>query len=285
MSGSIMDCVTLSNGVKMPIVGYGSVFIEDPDIISWAIQHGFRNIDTATDYGNENVVGTGVKNSGLDRKDVFITTKIWNSMHGYDKAMRAFEYSLKQLQTDYVDLYLIHWPCPSRNLYIDTWKAMEQLYKEGRIRAIGVSNFYKEWLERIKEECEIIPMVNQVEYNPYHQHVELRKYCTANNIQIEAYTPLARGLVNDDEKIQKIGKKYGKNCVQVTARFLFQDKVPFIPRSSKKERILSNMDIFDFDLTEEEMNVMRGLDENRIVWGEDPYKFDALVGLVPPPID
>lgn len=273
MSGSIKDCVTLSNGVQMPILGFGTVFIKDPRKMIYAIEHGYRNLDTATDYGNENVVGEAVKNCGLDRKELFITTKVWNSMHGYDKTMKAFDFSVKQLQTDYIDLYLIHWPCPNHNLYVDTWKAMEQLYKEGRIRAIGVSNFYEEWLERIKEECEIVPMVNQVEYNPYNQHVELRKYCEANNIQIEAYTPICRGAVSEDATIQKIAAKYAKSCVQVTIRFLFQERIPLVPRTSKEERIVSNADIFDFELTEEEMQIMRDLNEDRIVCGEDPYLF------------
>ena len=231
LCNSVQRCADADSGL------WGCVFIKDPRKMIYAIEHGYRNLDTATDYGNENVVGEAVKNCGLDRKELFITTKVWNSMHGYDKTMKAFDFSVKQLQTDYIDLYLIHWPCPNHNLYVDTWKAMEQLYKEGRIRAIGVANFYEEWLERIKEECEIVPMVNQVEYNPYNQHVELRKYCEANNIQIEAYTPICRGAVNEDATIQKIAAKYAKSCVQVTIRFLFQERIPLFPGPARRNAL------------------------------------------------
>jgi len=279
MSGSIFDCVTLNNGVKMPILGFGTVFVTDPKTIIWAIEHGFRNLDTAMDYDNEDVVGQAVRDCGLPREELFVTTKLWNADHGYEKTLRAFDASLERLGLDYVDLYLIHWPCPDHNLYVESWKAMEKLYKDGRIRAIGVSNFYEELLDRIAAECEITPAVNQVEYNPYNQHVELRRYCIEHGIQMEAYTPIARGDVNRDKTIQEIAARHGKSCVQVTIRFLYQEKVCLIPRSSSRERILDNSNIFDFELTEEEMQTMRGLNEDRIVYGENPRTFHETKNL------
>ena len=279
MSGSIFDCITLYNGVKMPILGFGSVFITNPKTIVWAIEHGFRSIDTATDYDNEDIVGKAVRTCGLPREELFVTTKVWNSSHGYDKTIKAFKTSLKTMGLDHIDLYLIHWPCPNHGLYIDTWRAMEHLYKEGLVRAIGVSNFYEELLEQIKEECEMIPMVNQVEYNPYHQHTQLRRYCQQNNIQIEAYTPIARGLVNDDPVIQNIAAKHHKTCVQITIRFLYQENICLIPRSSSETRILENSDIFDFELSSDEVEIMRGLNEERNICGEDPRTFHELKNL------
>ncbi|MBQ9942463.1 MAG: aldo/keto reductase [Christensenellaceae bacterium] len=262
----------------MPLLGFGSVFVEDPETIIWGINKGLRNIDTATDYGNEAVVGEAVRGCGLDRKDVFVTTKLWNSSQGYYKTMKAFEKSLKTMGLDYIDLYLIHWPCPNHDLYIDSWKAMEQLYKEGLVRAIGVSNFYEELLERIKKECEIIPMVNQIEYHPYNQHVSLTKYCRENNIQLEAYMPIARAKVLKDPAICKIGENNGKNGIQVTLRWLMQEGICAIPRSANKDRIVSNADIYDFELTEEDMQIIRGLNEDLIMC-EDPKTFHETKNL------
>lgn len=276
--GSLQDTVVLNNGVHMPRFGFGTVFIEEP-LITWALQQGFRNIDTATDYANEGEVGKAVRNCGLKRSEVFVTTKVWNSSQGYEKTLQAFELSRKTMDLEYIDLYLIHWPCPDYDLYIDTWKAMEKLYKDGYIRAIGVSNFFPEWIERIRQECEILPMVNQVEYNPFYQQTEIRDYCRANGIQMEAYSPMAHGRVGDSFVIQQIAQKYGKNGNQIAARFLYQENICLIPRSTKKERILSNADIFDFCLTPEEMGMIYGLSTPFGRKGMDPYTFHELKNL------
>ncbi len=280
--GNLSDRVQLNNGVWMPRIGLGTAGITDPAVIEKAARIGYRNFDTATDYVNENVVGKGLKNSGLDRSELFITTKVWNSKHGYEKTLRAFEYSCKELQTEYIDLYLIHWPCPDFGLYIDTWKTMEKLYNEGRIRAIGLANFYREWIQDILDNCEVVPAVDQLEYNPYHQHTELRAYCESKGIQIEGYTPIVRGAVNNDPAIREIGEKYGKTGVQVTIRFLYQDGIILIPRTRSFERLKTNVDIFDFVLTEEEMNIMRSLNKEKIQCGEDPYRFHETFDRVIP---
>lgn len=273
MSGSIGDRIRLNNGVMMPRLGFGTAGVNDPELVAYAAEVGYRNFDTATDYANESIVGKGLKDSGIDRGELFVTTKVWNSKHGYEKTLKAFEFSRKELLVDYVDLYLIHWPCPDFNLYVETWKAMEKLYKDGHIRAIGVANFRPEWLERILNECEVVPVVNQVEYNPYHQNVELRKYCASKGILMACYTPTCRGKLDKDKRILSIAGKYGKTAVQTGLRFLVQDNVIPLPKSTKKEHIRSNADIFDFELTQEEMQAMRDLNEEKNWSGEDPYKF------------
>ncbi|MBQ4288443.1 MAG: aldo/keto reductase [Clostridia bacterium] len=270
--GTIRETVRLNNGVEMPRFGFGTVFT-NKDIIRWAIQYGLRNIDTATDYDNEDMVGQAVKESGLKREEVFITTKVWNSSQGYEKTLVAFEYSLKQLDTDYVDLYLIHWPCPDNDLYIDTWKAMEKLYKDGRIRAIGVSNFYPEWIERIKNECEILPAIDQVEYHPFYQQRVIKEYCDREGIQMEAFSPLCQGKVEDSFVLKKIAAKYGKTCSQVTLRFLYQENIVIMPRSTKEWRIKQNFDIFDFRLDDEDMEIIRSLSTPQGRINMNPYTF------------
>lgn len=267
---------TLANGVKMPQMGFGTAGINDPDYIAGAAQFGYRNFDTATDYANEDLVGEGLCRSGIPREELFVTTKVWNSKHGYDKTLKAFDFSLNALGVDYIDLYLIHWPCPDFNLYVDTWKAMEQLYKDGKIRAIGVANFYKEWLEDIIRECEIVPMVNQLEINPYHQHTDLHAYCRENGILLEAYTPIARGMVNDDATLQEIAKKYDTTPSVITLAFLMQEGIAVIPKTTKKERLESNAQALKIKLDEADVVSIRGLNEERIVTGEDPYLFHVL---------
>ena len=276
--GELKEKVTLSNGVEMPKFGFGTVFI-NKELIIWALKNGFQNIDTASDYDNEAEVGKAIRSCGLKRDEIFITTKLWNSNQGYNKTLRAFECSCKELGVDYIDLYLIHWPCPNYNLYIDTWRAMEKLYSDGYIRAIGVSNFLPEWIERIARECKILPMVNQVEYHPFYQQREILDYCREKGIQLEAYSPMAQGKVNDNIVIQRLAKKYGKNGNQITARFLYQEDICIIPRSTKKERILNNVDIFDFYLTEEEMQSIRMLSSPDGRIGMDPRTFHELRNL------
>lgn len=276
MKAKFGDTFTLHNGVQMPMAGLGTAGLNDPEHLAYAAQLGYRLFDTATDYANEHLVGEGMRQSGVPREELFITTKVWNSKHGYDKTLKAFEYSLNELKMDYIDLYLIHWPCPDFGLYVDTYKAMERLYNEGVIRAIGVSNFYQEWLEDIMQQCEIVPMVNQMETNPYHQHAELHAFMKANNIRLEAYTPVARGQVNDDPVIQAIAKKHGTTPTIATLAFLRSEGIVTISKTTKKERLKENMTAFDVELDADDIAAMRGLNEERIVTGEDPYTFHVL---------
>lgn len=279
----IRETVTLNNGVEMPRIGLGTVFLKE-EIMRDALRYGFYNIDTATDYSNDEIngeeeVGKAIRSSGLERKDVFVTTKLWNSSHGYENALKAFDYSLKTLGLDYIDLYLIHWPCPDFDDYIDTWKAFEKLYKDGLVRAIGVSNFFPEWLERIKQECEIIPAVDQVEYHPFFQQRHVYEYCRANGIQTEAFSPMCKGRVVTDPTLVRIGAKYGKTGPQVTARFLYQEEICFITKSSTLDHLKETVDIFDFALSEEDMAEIRALSspEGRI--NMDPRTFHELMNL------
>lgn len=277
MIDSIQGTITLNNGVKMPMVGLGVFQVTDDqeviDAIRYAVEAGYRSIDTAAAYNNEKAVGIGVKECGVDRKDLFITSKVWNKEQGYDKTMRAFDKTMQDLQLDYLDLYLIHWPLPKKNLYVETWKALEALYKEGRIRAIGISNFYQEWIERLLAECEIVPMVNQIEYHPYQQYPELVTYCQEKGIVVEAYAPMARGAVLKDERLTSIADKYGKTAVQLALRFALQNDVVIIPKSTHKDRIIANADIFDFNISDEDMEAIRQVNENKILCGEDPNTF------------
>lgn len=276
--GSLQDTATLHNGVKMPYFGYGTVFMEE-SIITWAIRQGIRSIDTAADYENEEEVGKAVKSCGVPREELFITSKVWNREQGYEKTLRAFEASRKKLGLEYLDLYLIHWPCPDYDLYVDTWRALETLYRDGVVRAIGVSNFFPEWIERIREEASILPMVNQVEYNPFYQQWEIRDYCRAHGILLEAYSPMAQGTLARSTLLSALAEKYGKNANQIAARFLYQEGIAIIPRSSRPERIASNLEIFDFFLLPEEVEAIYRLNNPCGRRGMDPYTFHELKSL------
>src|SRR5690606_5240532 len=201
-----------------------------------------------------------LKRSEIPREDLFITTKVWNSHHGYDKTLQAFEQSLKKLDLDYLDLYLIHWPTPMYDKYVDTYKALEQLYKDGRVKAIGVSNFHIEHLERLFDECEITPVLNQVECHPYLQQKELKAFCSKHNIYMESWSPLARGGMLEDETIQKIANKYNKTPAQIVLRWHIQENSIVIPKSVTPSRIRENFQVFDFELSEEDMEVITKLD-------------------------
>lgn len=271
----LQGTVTLSNQVEMPYFGLGVFQSEEGEevmnAVKWAIEAGYRHVDTAALYRNERGVGQAVRESGIDRKEIFVTSKVWNSDQGYDQTLKAFEISLNKLGFDYLDLYLIHWPVKGK--YKETWKALEKLYHDGKVRAIGVSNFMQHHLEDLMQDAEIMPMVNQVEFHPRLVQQELVNFCLKNNIRHEAWSPLMQGRILDLPKIKAIADKYGKSTAQVILRWDLQKGVITIPKSARKERILSNADIFDFSLDAEEMETLDSLDKGERN-GPDPNNFD-----------
>ncbi len=271
---AIQDCVTLANGVGMPWLGLGVFRAEDGEevkkAIAWAFELGYRGIDTAAVYGNEQGVGEAVRASGLPRDQIFVTTKVWNNDQGYDETLRAFDASLERLGMDRVDLYLVHWPVTGK--FRDTWRALERIYADGRSRAIGVSNFLLNHLEDLLAKAEVVPHVNQVEFHPRLLQPELLQYCERHGIRLEAWSPIMRGKVNDIPALVEIGRKYGKTAAQVTLRWDLQHGVVTIPKSVRKERIAENADVFDFALTEDEMQTIDALDRGERL-GPDPNTF------------
>jgi len=261
----ISSTVKLNNGVEMPWFGLGVFQSADGteviNAIKTALDKGYRSIDTAAVYRNERGVGTAIRESGIPREEIFLTSKVWNSDQGYKSTLAAFEASMEKLQTDYLDLYLIHWP--KGPLSQETWKAMEELYEAGRIRAIGVSNFLVHHLEDLLQHCKVVPAVNQVEFHPRLVQPELLKYCLDKGIRPEAWSPIMRGQVMEIPLLQMLGEKYGKSPVQITLRWDLQKGVITIPKSVTAERIQSNADIFDFELTWEEIARIDALDLNQ----------------------
>ncbi|MEJ9212752.1 aldo/keto reductase [Bacillus smithii] len=276
---NLQDTTTLHNGVKMPWFGLGVFKVEEgPELVNavkTAIKHGYRSIDTAAIYENEAGVGLGIregmKEAGISREDLFVTSKVWNADLGYESTKKAFETSLNKLGLEYLDLYLIHWPVEGK--YKESWKALEELYKEGRVKAIGVSNFQIHHLEDLMEDADIKPMVNQVEYHPRLTQKELQAFCKEQGIQLEAWSPLMQGQLLDNEVLQEIGKKYNKTVAQVILRWDLQNGVVTIPKSTKEHRIVENASIFDFELTKEDMELIDSLNQNHRV-GPDPDNFD-----------
>src|SRR5437762_11498720 len=258
-----MQYVRLNNGVEMPILGFGVFQVTDlaecERSVVDAIATGYRLIDTAASYGNEEAVGKAIKQSGVAREDLFITTKLWIQTNGYEGTKKAFENSLKLLQLDYLDLYLIHQPFG--DVYGE-WRAMQDLYKDGKARAIGVSNFHPDRLIDLIIHSEIIPAVNQIETHPFHQQIEAQKFLQENNVQIESWGPFAEGKNNifHNELLLSIGKKYNKSIEQVILRWLTQRGVVAIPKSVRKERMEENFSIFDFELSTEDMEAIKTLD-------------------------
>jgi len=277
MYTSIKDYMRLNNGIEMPILGFGVFRInsndETADCVKKAIKHGYRSIDTAMIYGNEAGVGKGIKKSGIKREEVFITTKLWNSDQGYEKTLKAFENSMERLMVDYLDLYLIHWPVPKINKYIETWEALETLYRDGKVRAIGVSNFNISHLENLITQCSIVPAVNQVEFHPWFLQTELFTYMRQKGISAEAWSPLAGGALLDNEILMGIAKKYNKTVAQVIIRWDIQKNVITIPKSSKEDRIASNANVFDFELSDQDIKTIKSLNINHRI-GPDPDEFD-----------
>ncbi|MBT2737334.1 aldo/keto reductase [Bacillus sp. ISL-7] len=260
----LKDTTTLSNGVKMPWVGLGVFKVTEGEeviqSVKAAIKNGYISIDTAAIYGNEEGVGQAIKDSGVPREDLFITTKLWNSEQGYESTLNAFETSLTKLGLDYLDLYLIHWP--GKEKYKETWKAFEKLYKEGRVRAIGVSNFQVHHLEDLISSAEIKPMVNQVEFHPHLSQKELLAYCKNEGIQLEAWSPLKQGQLLSEPVLEDLAHKYNKSVAQVILRWDLQHGVVTIPKSIKEHRIIENADIFDFELSTEDMDKIDGLNQH-----------------------
>ena len=258
-----MQKVVLNNGVEMPILGFGVYQVTDLEeceqSVSEAIRAGYRLIDTAAVYQNEEAVGTAIQKSDVPREEIFVTTKVWIQDAGYESAKKAFERSLKRLQLDYLDLYLIHQPYG--DIY-GSWRAMEELYREGRIRAIGVSNFHPDRLMDLMVHHEVVPAVNQIETHPFHQQIETQKFLQENNVQIESWGPFAEGKNNifQNELLLTIAEKYQKTVAQVSLRWLTHRGVVVIPKSVRKERIVENFDIFNFELSDEDMNAIETLD-------------------------
>ncbi|GAA4715878.1 aldo/keto reductase [Brevibacillus fulvus] len=274
MGKHIADTTVLHNGVKMPWLGLGVWKVtaegEVEHAVATAIKNGYRSIDTAAVYGNEEGVGRAIQQSGVAREDLFITTKIWNSEQGYDSTLRAFEESRKKLGLTYVDLYLIHWPVKGK--YKDTWKALEKLYKDGVVRAIGVSNFHVHHLQDLMADCEIVPMVDQVEFHPLLTQRELLQFTKENNIQMEAWSPLMQGNL-DLPLLKELAEKYQKTPAQIVLRWDLQQGVVTIPKSVKEQRIIENSDIFDFELSAEDVEKINGLNQNKR-FGADPDNFN-----------
>jgi diketogulonate reductase-like aldo/keto reductase len=271
MLKSLQDTTTLHNGVKMPWFGLGVFKVQDGteviESVKTAIKYGYISIDTAAIYNNEEGVGQAINESGVSRDELFITSKVWNSDQGYESTLQAFETSLTKLGLDYLDLYLIHWP--GKNKYKETWRALEKLYRDGRVRAIGVSNFQIHHLQDLMSEATIKPMVNQVEYHPHLTQKELHNFCKQEKIQLEAWSPLKRGQLLDDSTIQEIAEKHQKTIAQIILRWDLQNEVVTIPKSIREDRIIENADIFDFELSKEEMEKINGLNRNERS-GSDP---------------
>lgn len=276
---NLQDTITLNNGVKMPWLGLGVFKVEEGqeliDAVKTAVRLGYRSIDTAAIYENERSVGQAIREalaeSGLRREDLFVTSKVWNADLGYESTLAAYEASLERLGLDYLDLYLIHWPVAGK--YKDAWRALETLYKAGRVKAIGVSNFQVHHLEDLLKDAEVVPVVNQVEFHPRLTQQELRSFCAGKGIQLEAWSPLMQGQLLDDPTLQEIAAKRGKSIAQVILRWDLQHGVVTIPKSTKEHRIAENASVFDFELSADEMARIDGLNRNLRV-GPDPDNFD-----------
>lgn len=271
----IQGTFRLHNGVQMPYLGLGVYLADEGEMVQnavgWALEAGYRHIDTASAYLNEAGVGKAIRGSGLDRNSVFVTSKVWNTDQGYESTLEAFEKSLERLGMEHLDLYLIHWPVAGK--YRETWRALEKLYREGRIRAIGVSNFLRHHLEDLLQSAEIVPMVNQMEFHPFLVQQELLDFCRAKGIQYEAWSPLMRGAVVQVPEIEALARKYEKTEAQIVLRWNLQKGVVTIPKSANKERIAANAGIFDFELAPEDMARIAGLDRSHRI-GPHPDHFD-----------
>ena len=265
----------LNNGVQMPYFGLGVYLSKDGNeviqAIDDALEHGYRHIDTASIYKNERGVGEAIKQSSVNREDLFVVSKVWNSDQGFESTLKAYDDSLKRLDLDYLDLYLIHWP--KEGLYKDTWKALEKIYSEKRVKAIGVSNFLQHHLEDVMMDSEVVPMVNQMEFHPYLVQQDLLDFCKNKGIQYEAWSPMMQGHIFKMDEFKQLAEKYGKTIAQIVLRWDLQKGVVTIPKSVKKERIISNAQIFDFELEESDMQLLDAMNQGKR-FGPDPDNFD-----------
>jgi 2,5-diketo-D-gluconate reductase A len=271
MPGAVPD-VTLNNGVTMPQLGFGVFQVGDDEAqaaVATALDRGYRSIDTAALYGNEHGVGVAVRASGIPREELFVSTKLWNADHGAERVRPALERSLDRLGSDYVDLYLIHWPVPSRNLFVETWAAFQELYADGRVRAIGVSNFTPAQLVRLLEETDVVPAVNQIELHPGFQQAELRAFHRERGIATEAWSPLGQGAALEHPVITRLADRHGKTAAQVVLRWHLQLGNVAIPKSVTPRRIEENLDVFDFELTAEDIGEIAALETGERI-GPDP---------------
>ncbi|MBD7985835.1 aldo/keto reductase [Sporosarcina sp. Sa2YVA2] len=267
----------LANGIEMPQFGLGVYKMTDTEetikAISYALEVGYRAIDTAAIYENEEETGEAIRNSGIARSELFITSKVWNTDQGYDETLRAFEISLEKLGMDYLDLYLTHWPVADK--FVDTYRAIERLYDEKLIRATGVSNHHEHHLNKLFQTANVKPMVNQIELHPRLSQEALRNFCQRHDIAVTSWSPLARGVLLDDPTLMEIGAKYGKSPAQVIIRWHLQHRLIVIPKSVTPERILSNIDVNDFELTIQDMMKIDSLNRNERT-GTNPEKFDTI---------
>lgn len=268
------DCTRLNNGLDMPWLGFGVYQITDgrevEQAVRYALEIGYRSIDTASVYGNESGTGKAIRDSGLAREEIFLTTKIWNDDQRAKRTQAAFEESLKRLNTDYVDLYLVHWPV--KGCYLDTWREMEKIYQSGRAKAIGVSNFQVHHLEDILRASDIVPSVNQVEFHPRLAQPELMRFCKGHGIQLEAWSPLMQGQIVTEPVVMQIAEKNHKSEAQIVLRWDLQHGVVTIPKSTHGSRIAENAQLFDFELSPAEMKALDALDQAKRI-GPDPDNF------------
>lgn len=271
----------LDNGILIPSIGYGTWKSPNDktttNAVLCAIKNGYRHIDTAAIYGNEESIGKAIKNCNIPREELFVTSKVWNTNRGYTSTLDAFEETLKKLNLEYLDLYLIHWPASSNQfedweqINLSTWRALEKLYKEGKVKSIGVSNFKEHHLNIILENCEIKPMVNQIEVHPGFVQKETCEFCEKNNIVIEAYSPLGSGEVLKNERLLELSQKYGKSVAQICIRWCLQHNTLPLPKSVKESRIIENSDVFNFKIDEEDMKIMDSIPLSEGL-GQDPDK-------------
>ncbi|MGA5702573.1 aldo/keto reductase [Peterkaempfera bronchialis] len=273
---NVTPTITLNNGVRIPQLGFGVFQVPDGETaaaVSTALDAGYRSIDTAAVYGNEQGVGDALAASGLPRSEVFVTTKLWNSAQGYDSTLAAFDTSLAKLRLDHIDLYLIHWPTPARDRYLDTWRAFEKLLADGRVRAIGVSNFQPAQLRRLLDHSGIVPAVNQIELHPRLQQAELRAFHAEHGIATEAWSPLAQGALLDDPVITSIARRHGVTPAQAVLRWHVQLGNIVIPKSVTPERIRANIDVFGFELDADDLAAIGALETGTRI-GPDPDAFN-----------
>ncbi|CAN7403403.1 aldo/keto reductase [Peribacillus frigoritolerans] len=264
MISNIGETITLHNGVKMPQLGFGVFKVkngnETVESVKKAIEVGYRAIDTAAIYENEEGVGQAIRECGVPREELFITSKVWNTEQGYETTLKAFEDSLNRLGLEYLDLYLIHWP--GKDKYLETWRALEKLYKDGKVKSIGVSNFHVHHLENLLANSEVKPVVNQIELHPLLTQVEIRDYCAKHEIKVESWSPLGRGNLLEEPTINHIAKKHGKSSAQVLIRWHLQHDLVVIPKSITPSRIKENAQVFDFSLSLNEMNQIDAMNKN-----------------------